>query len=98
MVEFLSAFKHAAAVGVLACLLSESQIMEPVRAWVCKLPKNWFTEKLSALVLCPICLSFWFAVPALYGGVDYYFLVVGASSAWMLTILKVYESLEATGE
>ena len=98
MVEFLSALKHAAAVGVLACLVSESEIMAPVRAWFQALPKNWFTYKLTSLVICPICLAFWFGVPALLGGFDYYFLVVAISNVWMLIILKVYESLELTGE
>ena len=99
MVEvFLSAFKYAAAVGVLSCLVSESQIMSPLRTWIDSMSKNWLTEKLSALVLCPICLSFWFAAPALSQGWDFYFLVVAASNAWMLLILKVYESLEATGD
>jgi hypothetical protein len=85
----LSAFMHAAAVGVLSCLVSESAIMAPVRSWL-----GW------RVLLCPICLGFWFASPFLlmYGCVFYYFMVVAFSNVWMLIILKVYESLEATGE
>lgn len=98
MVEFLSAIKHAAAVGVLSCLVSESRIMEPVRSLTDYLPECWLADKLKELLICPICLAFWFGVPALMVSFDYYFLVVAISNAWMLIILKVYESLEATGE
>jgi hypothetical protein len=83
----LTAVMHAAAVGVLACLISESEIMSPIRTAL-----GW------RLLLCPICLAFWIATPALLCGVFYYFLVVAASNVWMLVILKVYESLESTGE
>jgi hypothetical protein len=88
MVELvLTAFMHAAAVGVLACLISESEIMAPLRTLL-----GW------RVLLCPICLAFWIALPSLLCGVFYYFLVVAASNVWMLVILKVYESLESTGE
>lgn len=97
MVEFLSAIKHAAAVGVLSCLVSESEIMASVRALTDYLPECWLTDKLKELLICPICLAFWFGTPALLIGFDYYFLVVAISNAWMLIILKVYESLESTG-
>lgn len=74
---------HAAAVGVIACLISESTIMNPVREYF-----NY------SLLFCPICLSFWLATPTLFFGVLHYFLVVALSNVWMLIILKVYESLE----
>lgn len=83
----LSAIYCSAAVGVVACLISESEIMAPVRNRL-----GW------SLLLCPICLGFWLAIPALWNGILFYFAVVGFSNVWMLIILKVYESLEATGE
>lgn len=74
---------HAAAVGVLACLISESVILSSIR------------NKLNIYLLeCPICLGFWLAAPSLYYGVLHYFLVVAFSNAWMLIILKVYETLD----
>lgn len=84
----LAALYYSAAVGVLSCLVSESQIMAPFRDKV-----NW------GLLFCPICLGFWFALPTLFtGGIWFYFAVVACSNIWMLIILKVYESLESTGE
>jgi hypothetical protein len=74
---------HAAAVGVIACLISESTTMSPVR--------NYFNY---TLLFCPICLSFWIAIPALFIGLFHYFLVVAMSNIWMLLILKVYEAIE----
>lgn len=88
MIELiLAAFYQSAAVGVVACLISESTIMAPIRNRI-----GWY------LLLCPICLGFWLAAPALLWGPLHYFAVVGFSNLWMLIILKVYESLEATGD
>lgn len=81
----LSAIYCSAAVGVVACLISESQIMAPIRDKI-----GW------SLFLCPICLGFWLALPALWKGILFYFAVVGFSNVWMLVILKVYESLEGS--
>ena len=80
----LSALYQAAAVGVLACLISESAIMHRVRELI-----KW------DLLYCPICLSFWLSAPALFEGVQFYFAVVAFSNLWVLTILKTYEALEA---
>jgi hypothetical protein len=74
---------HAATVGVLACLISESNITAPIRNWL-----GW------QVLFCPICLGFWLALPALMYGFWHYFLVVAVSNAWMLVILKVYEALD----
>jgi hypothetical protein len=77
------AIQRAAMVGVLACLISESEVASCVR------------DRLKWRVLyCPICLGFWLALPALWLGFRYYFFVVGLSNLWMLIILKTYESLE----
>jgi hypothetical protein len=75
---------HAATVGVLACLISESNIAAPLRKWL-----DW------RVLYCPICLGFWLALPTLWFGPWYYFLVVAVSNAWMLLILKTYEALDA---
>jgi hypothetical protein len=83
----LEAFTHAAAVGVLACLISESNITSPVRNWL-----GW------QVLYCPICLGFWLALPTLLWGFSHYFLVVAMSNAWMLVILKVYEALDTASE
>lgn len=83
----LSAMYWSATVGVLSCLISESAIMAPIRDKV-----GW------SLLFCPICMGFWFAIPTLRFGLLFYFFVVGLSNLWMLIILKVYESLEATGD
>ena len=80
---FILALIHAAAVGVVACLISESTIMSPVR--------DYFNY---TLLFCPICLSFWIALPAFFIGFFHYFLVVAMSNIWMLLILKVYEAIE----
>lgn len=89
MIEtLLFAIYCSAAVGVLSCLISESAIMAPIRNRI-----GW------SLLLCPICLGFWFALPALVlRGPLFYFAVVGFSNVWMLIILRVYESLELTGD
>lgn len=79
----LHAFMFSSFVGVVACLISESIIAEPIRRLV-----------KGSLVYCPICLSFWLALPALFGGLNAYFLTVGFSNIWMLLTLKVYESIE----
>jgi len=84
MIDTLAlALIHAAAVGVIACLISESTIMSPVR--------DYFNY---TLLFCPICLSFWVALPAFSFGLLHYFLVVAMSNIWMLLILKVYEAIE----
>jgi hypothetical protein len=86
MTEYLIlAIQHAALVGVLACLISESQIMAPIRNRL-----GW------DVLYCPICLGFWIASPELVHGPWHYFLVVALSNVWMLVILKVYEALDAT--
>jgi len=86
METFLMLMTLSAAVAVLSCLVSESEIAAPVR------------DKLKWRVLyCPICLGFWFAIPTLFASY-HYFLIVAMSNAWMLIILKVYEALDAVGE
>ena len=70
-------------IGVLACLISESKLLTPVR------------EKLDwDLLYCPVCLGFWLAFPSLLWNWKAYFLVVALSNAVMLLILKVYSELE----
>jgi hypothetical protein len=79
----LSAVMHAAIVGVLACLVSESRIATPIR------------ERLGwAVLYCPVCLGFWFALPTLVCGITYYFTTIAISNVWMLVILKVYKELD----
>lgn len=80
----LLAIYCSATVGVLSCLVSESAIMAPIRDRI-----GW------SLLFCPICLGFWFSLPALHHGLLFYFAVVASSNVWMLIILKVYETLEA---
>jgi hypothetical protein len=87
---FLVAVMHAAAVGVIACLISESEIVTPARDLLVK----WSPGRFKLLWHCPICLGFWLATPLLKYGISHYFLVVAVSNVWMLIILKVYESLE----
>jgi hypothetical protein len=88
MIEYAKiAIQHAAVVGVLACLISESEIAAKLRLWL-----NW------RVMYCPICLGFWLALPALYWGLLHYFTVIALSNLWMLVILKVYEALDATAE
>jgi hypothetical protein len=80
----LLALQWGAAVGVLACLISESILFMKVR------------EILNHVLFeCPICLGFWIAIPCLVKGPLFYLLVVGMSNVWMLIILKVYETLDA---
>ena len=83
----LSALYYSAAVGVLACLISESKIAAPIRRKL-----GW------ALLECPICLGFWLAAPALVVSLFFYFAVVGCSNVWMLIILYTYEALDRTYE
>lgn len=83
----LSAAYYAAAVGVIACLISESKIAAPVRDFL-----GW------SLLQCPICLGFWIATPAFVRGPLFYFAVVGFSNVWMLVILHTYEALDRTYE
>jgi hypothetical protein len=83
----LIALQHAAAVGVVACLISESEIAATVR------------DKLGWRILyCPICLGFWLALPAFVYGPLHYLFVVALSNVWMLVILKVYAELDAIGD
>jgi hypothetical protein len=84
---FLVALQHAAAVGVLACLISESEIAATVR------------DKLGWQVLyCPVCLGFWLALPSFVYGPLHYLFVIALSNVWMLVILKVYAELDAIGD
>ena len=83
---FLIALQHAAAVGVIACLISESQVMATVRDKI-----GW------RILYCPICLGFWLAVPSLVYGLLHYLFVIALSNVWMLVILKVYAELDAIG-
>ena len=90
MIEFLTlTFAHSAVVGVLACLISESKIALPVRAWL-----GW------PVLFCPVCLGFWLALPTLFFHFDplFYFTVVGLSNVWMLIILHTYEAIDRTYE
>jgi len=88
MVDYLIlALQHAAAVGVLACLISESEIASTIR------------DRLQWRVLyCPICLGFWLALPSFWYGPLHYLFIVGLSNVWMLVILKVYAELDAIGD
>ena len=84
----LSAFYYAAAVGVVACLISESKIATPIRDFF-----GW------SLLQCPICLGFWLSLPFwIWYGHWFYFAVVGFSNVWMLIILHTYEALDRTYE
>ena len=78
---------YAAAVGVMACLVSESRIAAPIRDRI-----GW------RVLYCPICLGFWFALPAAIHGVLFYFTTVAISNIWMLVILKVYRELDDSSE
>ena len=89
---------HAAVVGVMACLVSESKIAAPIRDGIGRLSRNWLTSGLTNLVYCPICLAFWFAIPYLAGGVNAYFTTIAISNIWMLVILKVYRELDEAAE
>ena len=80
MIELI---KHAAAVAVLATLISESKLFNPIRL-----------KFKAPLLYCPICLSFWIASPALWFGPVHYLAVVGVSNVFMLVTLKVYDELD----
>lgn len=84
MVELL---KYAAAIAVVATLISESRLLAPVRER-CK----W------QLLYCPICLGFWLGLPALLHGPLFYLAAVGASHIFMLITLKVYDELDRLNE
>jgi len=73
----------ASAVGVLACLISESKLLAPIRESL-----DW------DLLYCPVCLGFWLAIPSLLWNWKAYFLVVALSNVVMLVVLKVYSELE----
>lgn len=79
-------FEHSAAVAVIACLISESELAAPIREFL-----KW------RVLYCPICLGIWLALPLFWYGWGHYFLTVALSNLWMLVILKVYESLDAVG-
>jgi len=83
----LVALQHAAAVGVIACLISESDIAATVRNKI-----GW------RILYCPICLGFWLAAPTIICGPLHYLFVVALSNVWMLVILKVYAELDAIGD
>ena len=82
MVELI---KYAAAIAVVATLVSESAILAPLR------------ERLGySLLYCPICLGFWFGLPVLYfQGWLTYLAAVGLSHLFMLITLRVYAELDA---
>jgi hypothetical protein len=80
-----SVVQHSAAVGVIACLISESKIMAPIRNRL-----GW------SVLFCPVCLGFWLAVPTLFVNPLFYFTVVGLSNVWMLIILHTYEAIDRT--
>jgi hypothetical protein len=80
-----AAIYASAAVGVLSCLVSESKLFSPVREMFWKFH----------LIFCPICMAFWFAIPALVlVGPLFYFAVVAFSNVWILIILHTYEVLD----
>lgn len=83
----IDAITQAAFVGVISCLISESNIAAPIR--------DFFGQK---LLFCPICLGFWFAAPFFWYGFLHYFLVVAFSNAWMLVILLAYEALDRSSK
>lgn len=80
MVELI---KYAAAIAVVATLVSESAILAPLR------------ERLGySLLYCPICLGFWFGLPVLLHGPLFYLAAVGISHIFMLVTLRVYAELD----
>ena len=80
MVELI---QYAAAIAVVATLVSESAILSPIR------------ERLGfSLLYCPVCLGFWFGLPALMNGVLFYLAAVGMSHIFMLITLRVYAELD----
>jgi hypothetical protein len=83
MSELLMALQWSAYVAVMTCLITESDIAAPIREVV-----GW------KVLLCPICLGIWMALPSMYFGFLFYFLVVALSNVWMLVILNVYDNLE----
>ena len=87
MDELLTLFSESAAVGVIACLISESKITAPIRNYL-----KW------PVLFCPVCLGFWLAVPTLFVNPWHYFTVVGLSNVWMLIILHTYEAIDRTYE
>lgn len=75
--------EHSAIVAVLATLISESKLFSRLRTWL-----GW------DLLFCPICLSFWLALPTLYWGAGDYFLTLAIANVWMLVILYNYKLLD----
>jgi hypothetical protein len=85
--NFLVALQQAAAVGVIACLISESNVAATIRDKI-----GW------RILYCPLCLGFWLALPAFVYGPLHYLFVIALSNMWMLVILKVYAELDAIGD
>lgn len=83
----LEIIKQAAAVAVLATLLSESTIAAPIR-------DGLFKRFKTVLWFCPVCMGFWIALPSLYFGPIHYLTVVGVSHVFMLVTLHVYKELD----
>lgn len=84
MVELI---KYAAAIAVVATLVSESAILSPIR------------DRLGySLLFCPICLGFWLGLPALLNGFLFYLAAVGMSHLFMLITLRVYAELDKLNE
>lgn len=74
---------YGAAVGILSCLISESNLAAPIRRRL-----GW------QVLYCPICLGMWVATPVMLKGLIPYFATVAFSNMWMLVILKVYRELD----
>lgn len=78
----VDALYHSAAVAVLATLITESSLFSTFRTKL-----NW------DLFYCPICISFWLAIPTLWYGGLHYFLTLALANVWMLVILNNYKLL-----
>lgn len=84
MVELI---KYAAAIAVVATLISESVILAPVR------------ERLAwRLLYCPVCLGFWLGLPIVFISPLTYLASVGLSHVFMLITLRVYSELDRLNE
>jgi hypothetical protein len=81
MVELV---KYAAAIAVVATLISESAILAPVR------------ERLGLrLLYCPVCLGFWLGLPIVFTDDSLTYLAsVCVSHVFMLITLRVYAELD----
>lgn len=79
---------YGAAVGVISCLISESNIAAPIRDLI-----GW------EVLYCPICFGVWLALPVLFlQGFLAYTGTIAFSNMWMLIILKVYRELDESTE